>query len=163
MNAAIVAALNTVEQDHELVLEKVRLLKEAVTGLCQGVDAELPAILQRLRESDDFFATRFAAHLHEEDETLFPLLEQQPDGQPLVARLRADHDRILEKREAFGNCLTIAADLDNVLPRAVLRDVISCGWDLLDMLDKHAHLETQAVRQCLARAMGEDLPTGHPE
>jgi hypothetical protein len=85
------------------------------------------------------------------------LLEQQkPDGAELVGRLRLEHEEIRHKREEFGNCLQVASDLEERLPRAVVRDLLIDGWDLWEILDKHAYVETQAVQQCVARYLRDE-------
>jgi iron-sulfur cluster repair protein YtfE (RIC family) len=151
MNTAeIRAALNTVEQDHRLVLNKMQALKDAVNQLLDPEDSDLEPVLHRLRDSNEFFATQFASHMAEEETTLFPLLEQlQPEGPALVARLRQEHAEIRRKREEFGNCLELAVELEEGLTTMVRRDLLAYGWELLELLDNHAHAETQAVHQCV--------------
>jgi Hemerythrin HHE cation binding domain len=161
MNAAeLVAALNTVEQDHRLVLDKVQALKEAVCCLVDPEGAGLRRALDRLRDLNDYFATQFAVHLDEEETTLFPLLERhRPAGADLVGRLRAEHAEILRKREELDNCLEVASDLEDALPRALVRDLLAYGWELWDLLDNHAHAETRAVHECIGVLVpGEDAP-----
>ena len=102
----------------------------------------------------DYFATHFAAHLLEEERTLFPYLRRNlPDGADLVARLQAEHAEIRRKREEFGNCLDVAAELGDGLPSAVVNDLLVFGWELWDILDHHAHAETYAVQRCVARPL----------
>jgi len=145
-------ALKTVEQDHRLVLEKVQALKDAVSCLLEPEASDPRPVLDRLRDSDAYFATQFASHMEEEEATLFPILEQhQPDGPELVARLRREHEEIRCKREEFANCLAVAIELENGLTKMVLRDLLAYGWELWELLDSHAHVETQAVHQCLTR------------
>jgi iron-sulfur cluster repair protein YtfE (RIC family) len=155
MNAdEFLAALNTVEQDHRLVLEKVQSLKDAVGWLLdpQGVDGE--KVLDKFRVLNEYFATQFAAHMAEEETTLFPLLERRaPDGAALVARLREAHTEINQKREELESCLEVATDLEDGPPRMVLRDLVAYGWELWKALDDHAHAETRAVQECLDRSL----------
>jgi hypothetical protein len=160
MNTAeFMAALNTVEQDHSLVLDKMEALKETVSCLADLEGRDRRRGLTRLREINDYFATRFAAHMDEEEATLFPLLEKlMPGGRELVARLRQDHAAIQRKREEFGNCVDFAAELEEGLTKMVVRDLITYGWDLWELLDKHAHEETRAVRQCLAAHLADEPP-----
>jgi hypothetical protein len=151
MNAAQArAALATVEQDHQLVLDKMRALKDAMSGLLEPESTEAGRVLDRLREIDEYFATHFAAHLEEEETTLFPFLERQdPAGAALVASLRHEHAQIRRKREEFGTCLGVAGELEDGPPERVLRDLLFYGWDLWDALDQHAHAETRALHQCI--------------
>jgi hypothetical protein len=154
MNTAeLVNALNTVEEDHELVLHKVRALKEAVVGLVDPVDEAAEQAVERLRGMHAYFDTRFEAHMEEEERTLFPLLEKcLPDGPKLAARLRDEHRNIRRRRTEFGDCLEIAEDLEGGTPRMVLRDLLEYGWELWELLDNHAHAETSAVQQCLLQS-----------
>jgi len=132
--AAFTAALNTVEQDHQLVLDKVQALKELVSRLLAPEDLDAPRVLKRLRELDAFFATQLANHMDEEETTLFPLLEQYPsEGPALTARLRREHDEIRRQLAAFNNSLGVALDLRDGLPRAVLRDLLVDGWELWEL------------------------------
>jgi hypothetical protein len=162
MNAtAVRAALNTVEQDHQMVLDKVQALKETVCFLLDPEAADLRRVLAQLRDSDNYFAILFLNHMDEEEAVLFPLLaEHGPGGSELVERLRLEHTEIRRKREEFGTCLEVAAGLDN-FPRAVLRDLMTYGWELWELLDNHAHLETRALHQCVAQAFqGEGVAAG---
>jgi iron-sulfur cluster repair protein YtfE (RIC family) len=157
MNAtAVRAALKTVEQDHQMVLDKVQALKETVCFLLDPEDADLRRVLAQLRDSDNYFATRFLTHMEEEEAILFPLLEgDRPGGPELVERLRSEHTEIRRKREELGTCLEVASGLDN-LPRAVLRDLLTYGWELWELLDNHAHVETRALHECVTRAFRGD-------
>jgi len=148
------AALDTVEQDHLLVLNKMQALKDIVGCVLNLEDTNSYRVLKRLQDLNDYFVTHFASHMEEEERTLFPLLEQQEAGGPeLVAHLRAEHGEILRKREELGNCLAVASGLEDHLPRAVLRDLLCYGWELWELLDHHAHAETRAVHRCLARSL----------
>jgi hemerythrin-like domain-containing protein len=153
MNAPeLTAVLNTVEQDHRLVLERMQVLKDAVSCLLETGEVQIPQILGRLRDTNGFFSTQFESHLEEEERTLFPFLERRrPDGPALVARLRRDHAEIRRLREEFGNCLAVAHDVEDAPPKMVLRDVLTYGWELWGMLDEHAHVETQAAHQGAAQ------------
>lgn len=155
MNASpSVAALNTVEEDHRLVLEKMRALREAISWLISPGTPGRRRALDRLREVHDYFATHFAAHLLEEETTLFPYLRRNlPDGADLVARLQAEHAEIRRKREEFGDCLDVVAELGDEPPRAVVNDLLCFGWELWDLLDHHAHAETYAIQRCLERLL----------
>jgi hypothetical protein len=155
MNAAeLLAALSTVEKDHEMVLKKVRELKNAVSRLLDPDKADVPAVIAQLRDLNEYFALEFSEHSAEEETTLFPLLERHaPDGPALVARLRKDHREICLRREEFANCLTVALEVEDELPRMVVRDLLTDGWALWEMLDKHAHDETQAAHAVIALSM----------
>jgi hemerythrin-like domain-containing protein len=155
MNAAeSVAALDTVEEDHRLVLEKMRALRDAISWLVTPGGPGRRRAVERLREVHEYFATHFAAHLLEEERALFPYLRKRlPDGADLVARLQAEHAEIRRKREELGNCLDVAAELGEEVPAAVVNDLLVFGWELWDILDHHAHAETYAVQRCLARSV----------
>jgi hypothetical protein len=152
MNAgAIEAALNTVEQDHRLVLEKMQALKETVGGLLDPASNAPQRVVRRLAELHRFFLTQLITHLDEEEVTLFPLLARaDAEGPELAAQLRQQHTAIRCRLEEFGNCLEVAAGLEEP-PRAVLRDLFTYGWDFWELLADHANAETCAVRQCVAR------------
>jgi iron-sulfur cluster repair protein YtfE (RIC family) len=155
MNAAAIrAALNTVEQDHQLVLDKMQTLKEAVSCLLGPEDPAPRQVVERLRELNRYFSTQLACHMDEEEITLFPLVEQHtPGGPELAARLRKEHKEIRRKLQEFGDCLHVAGALEDGLPRMVARDLLTYGWQLWDVLDNHAHQETQAFRQCVTRCV----------
>jgi hemerythrin-like domain-containing protein len=112
-----------------------------------------PALVQ-LREINKYFATELACHLEEEEQTLFPLLEQcKPEARAQVARLRTEHDTIRRACQELDDCLQVAIELEDGLRKAVLRDVFHYGWRLWALLDDHAHLETQAIHQCLESSL----------
>jgi hypothetical protein len=145
------AALKVVEDDHQLVLEKVQALAKALNCLRETGERQPNQVIASLQGFNEFLGSRLASHLEEEERTLFPFLEQFcPEGGSLVARLRMDHTAILSKCREFANCLQIAAELvDDGLSRAVLLDLLAFGLELWELLDAYAHTETQAIRQCL--------------
>jgi hypothetical protein len=156
-DAASLAALSTVEEDHRLLLEKVRALHEAVSCLLERGESAARRALSRLRGLHEYFATHLASHVADEEAALFPYLERHsPGGPELVARLRREHDAITRRHEEFGNSLAVAGELEDGLPRAVLRDLLAYGWELWEVLDSHAGLETRAVHRCLTRCLGGD-------
>jgi iron-sulfur cluster repair protein YtfE (RIC family) len=152
MNAAgIMAALNTVEQDHRLMLDQVQALKETVCRLVEP-EVDTAQVLRQLREIGAYLATELETHMEEEETTLFPLLEWQgAEGSETAAGLRREHDEIRRRRAEFDRCLSVATDLEDGPPRMVLWDLVEYGWDLWEYLDRHAHTETQAVRRCATR------------
>jgi hemerythrin-like domain-containing protein len=158
MNAAdLLPALNTVEQDHRLVLDNVRALKEAASYLLDPGGIDPRQALDRLHKLHRYFTTQFTAHAEEEETTLFPLLAQhQPEGPELVARLRREHVEIRRRCEELGNCLGVADELEGEFPRRVLRDLLAYGWDLWELLDDHARTETRAVHRYLAQRFEDD-------
>jgi hemerythrin-like domain-containing protein len=158
MNATdLLPALSTVEQDHRLVLDKMRALKETASYLLDPGAIDPRQVRERLHKLHDFFTTQFTAHIEEEETTLFPLLEQhQPGGPELVARLRREHAEIRRRGEDLGNCLEVADELEDEFPRAVLRDLLAYGWDLWELLDDHARTETRAVHHYLAQTFDDD-------
>ena len=84
--ADFVAALNTVEQDHQLLLDRMQALKEMVAALAEPENIDPPRDFGRLRDLDKYFITQFTTHMDEEEKTLFPLLEQfPPEGVALAA------------------------------------------------------------------------------
>src|SRR3954453_21500861 len=129
MNATeVMAALETVEQDHRLVLDKAQALKETVSCLLDPKGMDPRRVLDRLQEISEYCATQLEAHMEEEETTQFPFLERHtPEGPELVARLRSEHDEIRRRREEFDNCLKVAAELEDGLPRAVQRDLLGYG------------------------------------
>lgn len=160
MNAAhFKAGLHAVEQDHQAVLDNVQALKEAVTLLLDPDAPNPPVVLGRLREVHAYFATQFEAHMEEEETTLFPLLvPYKPEGTELVARLRREHKEIRWKTKELGNCLEVAHGLEGGPPPMVLLDVLGYGWDLWELLDNHAHVESRALHECLAQSLPGLVP-----
>ena len=161
MNAtALMAALNTVEQDHRLVLEKSQALKDIVSYLVEGGDMDGHQLLGRLRDINKYFATEFENHLEEEETTLFPLFEtHKPEGSELAARLRQEHTELRRKRQEFEDCLEVAGSLEDTLPRTVLRDLLGYGWEFWEVLDHHAHAEALGLHQYMARSLAEPEAT----
>jgi iron-sulfur cluster repair protein YtfE (RIC family) len=151
------AALHTVEQDHRLVLEKMQAMKETMSCLEDAEGAGCERAIQRLRELHQYFTREFASHLEEEETTLFPLLERQPGGDQLVARLRDDHADIRRRCEELGNCLQVSAELEDGGPPMVLRDLFAYACELWAVLDNHAHAETRAVHEAIARSFVGEL------
>jgi iron-sulfur cluster repair protein YtfE (RIC family) len=154
MNAAeFLAALDTVERDHQILLDKVQGLKNAVSALLDSEDVGTGRAFERLREVNRYLATVFEAHMEEEETTLFPLLARcSCEGPGLVDRLRQEHADIRTRRTQFDSALQVAGELEDRLPRAVLWDLLTDGWELWEVLNTHAHAETQALHQCLTRS-----------
>jgi iron-sulfur cluster repair protein YtfE (RIC family) len=161
MNATeFTAALHTLEKDHELVLEKMHALKETIGRLLSPDGLDTARELRKLRELDAYFAIELMTHMDEEEITLFPLLERQhPQGAALALRLRQEHEEIRRKLNAFNNSLGVAQELNDNLPRAVLWDLVVDGWELWELLDEHARLETDGVRQCVTRCFRDEANT----
>jgi hypothetical protein len=154
MNAAeVIEALDLVEQDHRLVYEKMRGLKQAAAGLLRHGETTRVESLKQLRTVNNYFRTHFAGHMHEEEVTLFPALEQYlPDGPAIVAGLRRQHCEIQHRCDDLAGCLEVAADLEGGPPTMVLRDLMAYGWELWALLDNHAAEETRAVHQLFRHA-----------
>ncbi len=152
----LLAALRTVEQDHQMVLDKIAALKESIEILLRPNEGNLHQVLQRLKEVNDYLETNFTAHLLEEESTLFPLLDQlKPESAKLVGLLRLEHQEIRDRSEEFANCLGVALEMEGTLPKVIVRDLLIDAWELWDLLDKHAHEETQAVKECFSRYLRE--------
>jgi hemerythrin-like domain-containing protein len=147
-------ALDTVEKDHEMVVSKVRALKDAVNAVIDGEAGNPRQLLGRFRKIYSFFNKQFEAHMEEEEHTLFPFLQEDlPGGPDLVAQLRTEHAEIRTKRKEFGDCLEVAGQLEENLPDMVVLDLVTYAWRLWELLDNHAHRETRAVEQCLMQSL----------
>ena len=154
---AFAGALATVEQDHQFLADRVQALRQMVVTLMAPEDIYAPRVFGRLRELDNYFTTQFLAHMDEEEQTLFPLLEQfPPEGPALAERLRGEHKELRRKLDEFDGCLTIAIELKDRPPQAVMEDLLVYTWDLWEALDDHAHAETKGIQDCfkLARKQG---------
>jgi hemerythrin-like domain-containing protein len=157
-NANLLRALSVVEEDHQIVLAKMQALRETVQHLLEPGPDGLDRALRRLRDLHAYFVKAFESHMVEEETALFGLLEQRhPTGRDLVARLRQEHDTIRRHCEEFGGSLAVATDLEDRLPRVVVRDLLTYGWEFWEALDQHAYVETQAVHQVAALAAMEEV------
>jgi hemerythrin-like domain-containing protein len=146
----LMAVMNGVQEDHAQVLEKLQALREALASLAEP-DRSPQSVLRWLHEVNTSFGKRFAEHAAEEEKTLFPFLtENLPDEPNLVASLRQEHVQIRKKFADFASCMDVGEEVDGP-PRAILLDVLSFGWELLDLLDRHASSVTRAVQQCFSR------------
>jgi hemerythrin-like domain-containing protein len=155
--ADFVAALDTVEQDHELLMDRMQALKDMMTALATPESSDLSQLFARLQELNNYFVTQFTTHMDEEETSLFPLLEQfPPDGSALAAQLREEHTALRRRVEDFNRCLAVALELQERPPRAVLRDLLTYTWELWGLLDKHAHSESQGLHACLDRYLRHD-------
>jgi hemerythrin-like domain-containing protein len=161
MNAAtVIAVMDIVEEDHRMVLEKTRALKDTVDCLMVPDDKGLTEALHRLQRLNHYFASHFATHIAEEDQVLLPFLERQsPAGPELVAGLRRQHAEIVRKREELADCLNVADDLEGGPPQMVIADLVAYGLELWDLLDSHARDETQAVHECIKAALLRNEPS----
>jgi hemerythrin-like domain-containing protein len=161
MNAVTVAAvMDIVEDDHRLVLEKTRSLKDAVNCLLVPGGKGMREALNRLQRLNLYFASHFAAHIEVEERVLFPFLERHSPQRPdLVAGLQRQHAEIVRKREQLAGCLNVADDLEGGPPRMVIADLIAYGLELWDLLDAHARNESQAVHECIRAALMRGVPS----
>jgi hypothetical protein len=147
----LMSAMNMVETDHQLVVEKLQLLKDAL-GCLMDSDRNPASVVKRIDELSKVIASRFSAHVAQQEIRLFPfLLQNLPEEPDLVAALRKEHEGIEQKSAELSNCLKLALELEEKLPHAVLWDVMTYGWDLWELLDGHAHRETAAIRRCFAK------------
>jgi hemerythrin-like domain-containing protein len=151
-------ALDTIEQDHRLVLDRMQTFKDIVSCLLNEAPEAVCQTLLQLREVNKYFATEFICHMEEEEQTLFPLLEEvNSEGKEQVARLRTEHDLIRKLCQELDDSLQVALELEDGLRKAVLRDVFVYGWRLWELLDGHAHCETQAVQKCLESSLQSEI------
>jgi hemerythrin-like domain-containing protein len=159
MDAVLLAtALQTVEQDHQLVVDRIQALRELVAALLDPRDIDAPLVFGRLRDLDNYFFTQFVTHMDEEEKTLFPLLQRfSPEGSALVDRLRQEHTTLRRTLDDFTNCLKVAIELEDRPPQVVLRDLLTYAWELWEGLDKHAHEETRGIQECLDRSLAAEL------
>lgn len=146
----LMAVMNTVEEDHRQVLDTLKELRESLETL-SGTDSPC-TVLKRLHEVNAGFAARFARHASDEERTLFPFLaENLPEETELVNELEREHQEIITKFGEFQNCLDVGDELEDKVPHAILLDVLAFGWELLDLMDRHAHHETSAVQRCFSK------------
>lgn len=158
---ALAEAYATLEQDHELVLDRVQALHQMVLALTAPERLVASSLFAQLRELDNYFSTQFATHLEEEEQTLFPLLEQfPPRGPELVKQLRQEHDELRRRLDEFSSCLSVAIDLQDRPPKTVLEDLLVYTWDLWELLDRHAHDETRGVNECVKQYLRGDPGQG---
>jgi iron-sulfur cluster repair protein YtfE (RIC family) len=80
-------SLMPLTHDHHHALAQARRLREAA-----GEDDAGRA--RQTREFVDFFASETVEHFREEEEVIFPLVVEEPDGEPVLARLLIEHVRI---------------------------------------------------------------------
>lgn len=67
--------------------------------------------------------------MDEEEKTLFTLLERfPPHGAALAGRLRQEHDDLRRRLDEFGSCLSVATELQDRPPEAVLQDLLVYTW-----------------------------------
>jgi hemerythrin-like domain-containing protein len=157
----LMAAMQTVEQDHQLVLEQMQGLKDAVGHLAKPVASARRAV-DHLDQFYKFFATQFAAHMAEEEETLFTLLKKyRKDGSELVASLVQGHDEIRSRLDNLERCLRVASELEDHIPRQVLHDLFTLGWELWHVLDDHARQETAAINECMMQSFLPGISAPH--
>jgi hemerythrin-like domain-containing protein len=147
----LMSAMNMVETDHQLVVEKLQLLKDAL-GCLMDSERNATSLVKRIYELSKVIASRFSTHVAQQEIRLLPFLVQNlPEEPGLVATLRNEHERIERKSAELSNCLKVALELEEKLPHAVLWDVMTYGWELWELLDGHAHRETAAIRRCFAK------------
>ncbi len=152
--ANFVAALDTVAQDHQLLLDRMEALKEMVACLAEPENFDPPKVFGRLRDLDKYFITQFTTHMDEEETMLFPLLEQfPPEGGALAECLRQEHEVLRRALADFDSGVGVALDLQDRPPAVLLRDLLMQASELWELLDKHAHAETQGVHDCLKRQL----------
>ncbi len=70
-----------------------------------------------------------------------------------AARLREEHAEIRRRRAEFDDCLRVGEGLEGGPRKMVVADLVLYGWDLWEYLHNHAHRETQAVQDFVARSL----------
>ena len=145
------AVLKTVEDEHQVLLEKVQALRTGLGSLRDARAFQSQQTIQTLQSLGSYFTTSLALHLHDDEQRLLPLLEQSgAEGVSLMEVVKKDHAAILAKLEVFADCLEVAAELDDGdLSRTALVDLTIFGTELCDLLDVHIRREMQAICDCL--------------
>jgi hypothetical protein len=146
----LMSAMNWIEDDHQLVVDKLRALQQAL-GCLREPGSDAARFLRRLQTFNQAIAARFSAHVAQQEVHVLPYLQNNlPDEPGLVATLREEHEKIKSKLGEWDSCLKVALQLESV-PHAVLLDILAYGWEVWELLDRHAHRETTALGRCFGR------------
>lgn len=86
-------------RDHERTADVVGAARSAAEAAVQYPDdpSLVPAMLQRLRDLQEFMATDLALHIAKEEQVLFPAYQQLSGDARLIAELTVQHDRVRER------------------------------------------------------------------
>jgi hemerythrin-like domain-containing protein len=146
--------LETVREDHELVVEQLGVLEELESTLGGDGGPHLDRTLESLRAASRFFQTKLLPHLQEEEQGLFRLFRDcLPKGSTLVYELEAEHAQMRELCERLHEEVALLRHVKN--RRApVFSDLRDLCARIARLLEQHAERENTLVEHFL-------IPTVH--
>jgi hemerythrin-like domain-containing protein len=142
--------LAILKHGHDVGIEKLKLLTEAVSGLDGGSN---PAALESLKEVFLFFDGELRIHFRQEEEVLFPAMERAigRDG-PIAAMLDVHQslwravDSLKDNMEQFENAA------DGGL-RDISREIKLIGTHIVGLLGSHIEQENGMILPLAERSL----------
>jgi len=152
--------LGTVHEDHELVVEQLRILK-GIEGTISGAEGRhLERVLELLRDASRFFQTKLLPHLEEEEHGMFPLLRDRlPRGSTLIYELEAEHEQMRKLCERLQHELAWLRH-EKHRKHPVLADLAQVCARITALLSEHAEREESLVTRYLANKAPAEASTG---
>ena len=137
--------LATVEEDHTLVAEQLRILNQLHGTISQSDERDLELALELLESASRFFQTRLIQHFQEEERGMFLLFRAcLPPGCTVVYELEAEHEEMRRVCERLHTDLSLLRHHRHRKP-PLLADLEQVCKRLADTLSHHAERETGLI------------------
>lgn len=148
--------LATIKEDHELVVEQLRILgaiKDAVAG---AKGAHLERVLDLLRQSSQFFQSKLLPHFEREEHGLFLLFRTHlPKGSTLVYELESEHAAMRELCDRLRSEVALLRHGKYRRPQ-LLSELQTVCTKIAELLRQHADRETTLIEHYLIPADREE-------
>lgn len=141
--------VSAVREDHELVAEQLRIMRELDGTIAIASGQRLQRVLRVLKDLAQFFERKLLPHFEEEERVMFPLFRDcLPRGSTLVYELEAEHEEMRKIYEQLCTELTWLRHARHRRP-PVLADLQAICRRLEAMLTHHAEREELLLQRYL--------------
>lgn len=145
--------VETIREDHDILLRQIRILDEALALFEQDEHHE-SQVLQVLAQVEQYFRDDVLQHLQQEEKTFIPPVEQLlPDGGRKAVRLREEHHWLRGAVEVFESALSQAVHAESESKSALFHRLAAESRTILNYLNAHAAYESELMREMLARKL----------
>jgi hemerythrin-like domain-containing protein len=140
------AILRQEREDHVLVAEQIRILKELEGTLVGADQRHLDRALQLLRQASHFFQAELLPHFGSEEQGMFAVFrEHLPKGSTVIYELQSEHEQMRRLCGHFREQLRLLRHRRHLKRRALLAHLQALCEQITALLSRHVEREEQLV------------------